>query len=326
MKKLLFATLLMAITAAHGKTVKVQVIDDLDQPVSGADISVWFWSIKNSFDDEKRYKSDASGRIVARGETTVGYSIQVNKSGYYGAKSEPYIAPIELVERTYVLPKILEPVQLYANRFDRGSGRTLKVPMQGVWLGYDFEFADWVAPHGQGKAADIQFRFRNEFRGWRMNEQKMKDARRVNSDKSADEIRFFYGKYDGTLEISFPGPEEGLMEEENRYLPYSELKLPHLAPEGGYQPTRRYEANTYLPRSEDRDVGFFLRTRVKLDEEGNIVSANYSKIYGDIYFDARGSISMWYYFNPVPNDRNLEFDPERNLLPENRPGSEVRNP
>jgi hypothetical protein len=47
--------------------------------------------------------------------------------------------------------------------------------------------------------------------------------------------------------------------------------------------------------------------RSKLDEDGNIISANYGNNYGDF-------MSFIYNFNPTPNDRNVEFDPSRNLL------------
>jgi hypothetical protein len=33
-----------------------------------------------------------------------------------------------------------------------------------------------------------------------------------------------------------------------------------------------------------------------------------------------------YYFNPVPNDRNLEFDLKKNLFPASFPGANVNDP
>jgi hypothetical protein len=92
------------------------------------------------------------------------------------------------------------------------------------------------------------------------------------------------------------------------------LKLPHSAPVDGYEPTRRYVANNYVPTAHPDDMGYFLRTRVKLDKDGNIVSANYAKIMGDIHVGPQGSAWFTYYLNPTPNDRNLEWDPNRNLL------------
>jgi hypothetical protein len=94
----------------------------------------------------------------------------------------------------------------------------------------------------------------------------------------------------------------------------------------GYAPALSYEAKTYEPRPEPKRVGYYLRTRVQLDADGDIISANYAKIYDNIRFDARGTVSFWYYYNPTPNDRNLEFDPKRNLFPREMPNANVANP
>jgi hypothetical protein len=75
------------------------------------------------------------------------------------------------------------------------------------------------------------------------------------------------------------------------------------------------------------DTGFFLRTRVKRDQKGQIISANYSKFIGRMNVMANtGWIEFFYYFNPTPNDRNLEFDPDKNLFPKDKPGTNVYDP
>jgi hypothetical protein len=222
-----------------------------------------------------------------------------------------------LIERTYILPRILHPIGLKGIK-----GTTLKLPAQGIRLGFDFEINDWLNPYGNGKVADIFFNYKNELKGYlsegknleRALEISKTIARRSGKPFSQDEFNYSAGKWDGVLEISFPGDKEGVYEEAERFLPYSELKLPHLAPESGYKPTHRYEASTYKGRPPERQVGLFLRTRVKLDADGKVIAANYAKIYGDIYFDARGEVKFGYYYNPTPNDRNLEFDRSRNLL------------
>jgi hypothetical protein len=56
-----------------------------------------------------------------------------------------------------------------------------------------------------------------------------------------------------------------------------------------------------------------------LDENGNIKSALYGKIYG-------GFENFQYYLNPTPNDRNVEFDPDHNLLNLGRREIPVRMP
>jgi hypothetical protein len=57
----------------------------------------------------------------------------------------------------------------------------------------------------------------------------------------------------------------------------------------------------------DKNRNYFFRVRTVLDENGNVKSAQYGKIYGDF-------MQFRYYFNPTPNSRNIEFDPKHNLL------------
>jgi len=58
--------------------------------------------------------------------------------------------------------------------------------------------------------------------------------------------------------------------------------------------------------------------RTVLDEKGNILSALYGKIHGDITVSGTlretSKIIFTYYLNPTPNDRNIEFDPNKNLF------------
>ncbi len=61
----------------------------------------------------------------------------------------------------------------------------------------------------------------------------------------------------------------------------------------------------------DSNRAYFFRVRTVLDEKGRVKSALYGKIYGDFN-------SFYYYLNPTPNDTNIEFDPNQNLLPNQR--------
>jgi len=56
-----------------------------------------------------------------------------------------------------------------------------------------------------------------------------------------------------------------------------------------------------------------LRTRVKADDAGKIIEAHYAKIVGPLRF-TQATLGFTYYFNPTASERNLEFDPRRNLL------------
>ena len=64
----------------------------------------------------------------------------------------------------------------------------------------------------------------------------------------------------------------------------------------------------------DEKLGFFIKTRIKLDEKGNVISAHYAKFIQDVQIDIRGRIKFTSYYNPTPNDTNLEFDLKKNLF------------
>lgn len=333
MKNLLLTVLLVCgIMRAFGEpvSVEVKVIDDLGTPVAGADVLVLFQNFTDPPVSETILKSDTEGMVRTQGKTPVGVTLRAWKQGHYETETEFSISPKKPIERTYVLPRVLNPIPLCAS----STYRSIKIPVQNEWVSYDLEARDWVAPHGKGKHSDIRVRYEKQFRGYlsegenleRSREHSKLIAKQSGRSFSEEDFKWTAGKWDGVLEVSFANPQEGMLEEEKRFLPRSLLKLPHLAPETGYEPTRRYEASTYKGRPPERETGFFLRTRVQLNADGDIVSANYAKIYGDLRFDARGMVWIWYYFNPKPNDRNLEFDTKRNLLPERSASDHVRHP
>ena len=130
----------------------------------------------------------------------------------------------------------------------------------------------------------------------------------------------------GSFEMRF-GELEGIQIVSENYSKYSQMKMPHLAPDGGYINTFLREENSHRDKKFREGIGYFLRTRV-VKEGDKIISAHYGKLLTDIGFDPRGSrwyakkgelksfatISFTYYFNPTSNDRNLEFDTKKNLF------------
>ena len=206
------------------------------------------------------------------------------------------------------LRKIKKPIPLYAKNLQ------IDFPARDVWLGYDLEAGDWVPPHGQGKREDMRF---------------------LSRPKSAAPPGVSLKESPGSavLEIQF-GEGGGLVRvsEENGYLPASEMKMPHEAPAGGYEQMEvlKIEQKDYEAPDPMGTRAYFFRTRV-VREAGKIVSANFGKIpmtiscypvqkpeprFGDKKLNQRsfGGVEFIYYFNPTPNDRNLEFDPKQNLF------------
>lgn len=309
--------------------VKVRVVDEAGAPVAGAAVEVLFVNYNGS--DVSTGMSAGDGMYAANGRGNNSVALRVKKDGHYSAQLENLSKDKDHDVRV-VLPRILNPISLYAWRFNGSNAITF--PIQGEWVGFDFEVADWIAPYGKGKAADILLRFKNTFKG--LTESRLSLDERIkfqkgfyerrNEEWTMEKFRITNGKWEGVMELSFPDEGAGVFEEK-RFQSYSQMKLPHLAPELGYVPARSYVvAGNISPRRED--IGLFLRTRVKRDGQGRVVSANYAKIIGDFRVSTPGSggFSFHYYFNPVPNDRNLEFDPGKNLFPKDKPGTNVYDP
>lgn len=333
MKINIFACMFLGATALHCAEVKIHVVDDSAHSFAGAKTVVGFAMVRLNSDDEHVGVTDANGLFSVSGRAEHSVYVRVEAPGYYEARFDR-LPRDQNLNLQVVLPKIIRPVPLFALRsaFGRqGSEELQRALDSGESFGFDLEAGALVAPFGKGRIVDILFTIRSKFNGWLRNDSEVAKARQhpVNRNMKEGDFRYWNGKWDGQLEIGFAGGKEGIFEQKDSFRSYSRLKMPHNAPAHGYAPSKHYISNNYIPREKEVgtvDVGFFLRTRVKLDKDGEIVSANYSKVMGDFQFDARGSVGFTYYFNPVPNDRNLEFDPKRNLFPANFPGANVGDP
>ena len=185
----------------------------------------------------------------------------------------------------------------------------LRVPVVGQPVGFDLVASDWVAPHGKGSVSDLIFTLQKTF---------------VDVEKP----------FEASLTITFANEDDGIQPTIAAPHVGSELRLPRLAPEAGYESklvksTSRAAANQMIVPANKEDLNYFFRVRtVKKDKK--IVSTNYGKIDRDIDFDIINSdtalLFFTYYLNPTPNDRNMEFDPKRNLLKGLKDAETVTNP
>ncbi|MEO6993549.1 MAG: carboxypeptidase-like regulatory domain-containing protein [Lacunisphaera sp.] len=314
-----------------GTEVRLRIIDETQTPLSSAQVLIAFTTPVIGGAKLAEGLSDSQGVFSGSGQAIGSVFVRASKEGYYPARIESLPNDRDLDE-IVVLPKIIEPIPLLARHVGVGKRNAGRQPQElspsGETFGFDFAVGEMVAPYGDGKVADILFKIRNEFKGWKFSDAEMARTKQIPANRNITEqdMKRFYGKYDAELEVTFPDEREGLIEEQAHFLPYSRLKMPHHAPGEGYVPTWHYTANTYSPSTTRANVGFFLRTRVKLDQDGKIISANYAKVMGDFRLDARGGVIFTYYFNPTPNDRNLEFDPKKNLFPPKTPGADVNDP
>ena len=82
--------------------------------------------------------------------------------------------------------------------------------------------------------------------------------------------------------------------------------------------SRGYRKAGYLLRTNyiSKDEYMVVRTRVKTDGNGNVISAHYAKIFGPFSAGDNFIVADEIVFNPNVNDPNLEFDVRKNLNPD----------
>jgi hypothetical protein len=287
------ASCLFALRAcADTVNVPMQVVDQDGQPVAEA-------LLESDSGDKKL--SDENGKAFLEVKKKAFYNrFYAKKKGYYPTATDSEHSPLakdfdssKLMR--IQLNKIKNPIQMYAKSLTAEQGGILKMPnYDGKSYGYDLVICDWVAPQGKGNVPDFIFMFEG-------------DSGRVIDLEEWEKI----------ISIRFSNVQDGIIawegasEAGRKY--GSELVSDYEAPKEGYQDTwvqRTWkEKGGYHQTTSNMDRNFYFRVRTKVDEKGNIVSAHYGKIYGDF-------MSFIYYLNPTPNDRNVEFDPKRNLLPD----------
>jgi hypothetical protein len=273
----------------HEWRATLKVADEKGSPVPKASVKVSYY-VKNTSVDIQGL-TDTNGIFVATRTTpTYNYveyalALATDKAGYYGTRSKcdlglPYDAFKWNPTITLVLKEIGKPIGMYAKSVNLG------MPVFDKPAGFDLMVGDWVKPYGKGRNADILFEARLD--------------QRAENDADYKLTVSFPKAGDGIQEFTVPDAEKG-----------SGLRSPHEAPADGYQ-SQWVQSRSRKPGKPetgnlDANRNYIFRVRTVLDQQGNVVSACYGKIYGDF-------LQFRYYFNPTPNSRNIEFDPKHNLL------------
>jgi hypothetical protein len=292
--------------------VTVRVTDQDSKEVAGAIVGIG-GTVTGSLGSFKRQTTDNNGRCQAEFKCKGEISVTAEKDGWYRSeywKAYSYLTEPHAFEKAVaagrwmpwnpiievLLKRVINPVPMYSRAL------VTNVPVDTAKVGFDLQVGDWVTPLGAGIASDLLFRA----------------DRVVQSDRD----------YSATLALSFSNRGDGLRAFQAAPHEGSVLKSPHIAPEDGYlsakvwrqsrSPGRRGESDNFV-EDERKDQNYIFRVRTVLDDQGRTQSALYGKIYGDIHFYVgtkvpKPGIGFTYYLNPTPNDRNLEFDPKRNLF------------
>ena len=198
-----------------------------------------------------------------------------------------------------VLKPIINPIAMYARKLGSATD-LLELPQKNQPVGFDLLVGDWVAPYGKGSTSDLVFTLTEK-------------TPFVSVEKP----------YDVALTMTFSNKADGIQSVLTPSNQMSELRLPRYAPEAGYNPQLvkqmgRPAEGEPINSGTREDQNYFFRVRTVLDKDGKIQSAIYGKIIGDVACDVinskTGLLQFAYCLNPTPNDRNMEFDPKKNLF------------
>lgn len=231
--------------------------------------------------------------------------VAISKEGYYSSSATTNWEPTfespgkKTAQIKAILKPIKNPIPMYAHCY--GNTR-IRIPTTGVDYSYDLELNEFLPPHGKGKQADLIFHVTG-----------------VNDGRGKGRIRMTVrGNGDQTGFIGF------ITENRDRG---STLISDYLAPEKNYLNSLSFKFDSEdmkAAMNQPKDQNYYFRVRCQLNPDGSIKSCHYGKLYGPFTFwnipVKQGGVASFgmqtSYFNPTPNDRNVEFDTKRNLIPE----------
>lgn len=295
--------LCLAIHANAGATLPeakltIKVLDDEGRSLSNMPVHVWL-----SESAIRDGQTDSNGLFVAEGTCTIkDIPISVVKQGYYDSRlTYSYPNYVSVKEHkwqpwnptvTAVVRRVVNPIPMFMKRVET------KLPVENVPFAFDLQAGDWLEPYGRGQVPDLSF----------------KVTRRVTSPND----------YEGTLRLSFTNAFDGIQQAEGMIME-SVFQFPRVASAVGYATNYVYSHGNdpskgyYGARVDDPKKYYLVRVRSVVDSDGKLKQAQYGLLAGDIELTGVASansvrIAFTYYLNPTPNDRNMEFDPKRNLF------------
>lgn len=295
-----FSILLFLYTFAHGASIELKVVDSKNAPVEDANVKVAFANYSGVGESIVRDLTDERGEVRVHGSADHSIAVRISKPGHHPANIDQLRAS-EGHSLEVILPRVISPRPLVYYKI------TPKIPKFDEWYEFDMELGDWLTPYGIGEKPDLIIRLSRNFMKLNVLERDMAKIRDRYPHYTDDDYKRIWGIWDMALEIRFPLDQGGIVKSKQFYK-YNELSLPHEAPSSSYEQELCFKnvSNRWSERHEEE--GYFIKTRVLLDENNQIVSANYAKLLGESRADVEGAFILEYYFNPDPNDRNLEHN------------------
>lgn len=279
-------------------SIPLAVIDENGKPVSGAKVNCRFFNGLGKTSDV-RGLTDNQGFFHVGGSCKYYVNIGVLKGGFYSSwfkqtfgshDQKPAVVDGKWQPYGEVRKIILKKVESKGDLVVYNpQSIDSKIPALGKWLPFDLEVFDWVQPIGRGVHEDAFLRFsyvKGNAGPW---------------------------DYSAKMELSFTNnPYAGayVKAKDN----WSELKSAKQAETNANFMSEIEFGETIRPDGKDRkfwlDENSYLvyRTRTKVDENGNLVSAHYGKIYGQ-WSSGKSNVRLPLgCFNPRENDPDIEDD------------------
>jgi hypothetical protein len=326
---------------ASPKELTIHVVDEDGKPLAGARGDSISFNPKNGRHGGDDWVADQNGRFICKDPPyffTTDMRVSLSNSdaaagwkSYDVTVTQQDFLHFEEPKLTLkvTLPYVRKPIPLKAKSggFSHRRVNGLKdtepadprLPNLAITeVGYDAQLLELMPPHGQGKRMDLIIKVTSIFRGFKdawTERSAVVDVE--NGTYTFDEGKVRYGDWTHSVTYRFPNKGDGIILSA-QFWPYCKLTVPHKAPEEGYveeltlKEVKDYHsnrANLSNYRDKMKNNGLFLRVRTQLDKDGNVVSAHYAKIVSPR--GAGNSFTLFY--NPTPNDRNLEYDFKTNL-------------
>jgi hypothetical protein len=294
---MIFLHPLTGCSAIPATKTTLNVVDyETGLPMSNAVVRTAFL-LEDHWDKPDKYEkieknADAHGQCVLEGNDLDHYfNVRINAPEYYESlikieakkinralnRWEPWNPTIEVKMRP-----IKYPVPMIHKRFEW----KLKIPVFNMPIGFDLEMGDWMEPYGNGRVSDFVFSV----------------THLVPQEKGVHYVLAFSNPTDGIQEYQFPPDIHS-----DFLWPYEALAMGYVSRLDKYYVLDFPKVNGAPEYNLKKDVNYLIRVRSKVDKDGNIVSACYGKIKGEIDITKDGEFKFEYWFNPIPNERSLEY-------------------
>jgi hypothetical protein len=276
--------------------IHLRIVDDVGIGVSNVSVRVFMgmnFRPKGYWIDGV---TDKNGYFIIQGKTCGDeVEIFISKNGYYDSHEKLCFA--EMGKEHNVENGKWQPYEEKYNMIIRKvrnpqaigfGGEYIFTKKLNQWLGFDIHMSDFVYPYGNGKISDFEIMI-----DW--------DGK-------------WLPDYTGMgISIRFVVPFSGYYEIPIQSV--SKLKGPYIADsEKEYQKTAVFfekvvNSSERIRKSYDQSKCWVVRSRCKVDKDGNLISSNYSVIHkisfcGEI--DGSGGVRVIGAYNPTPNDTNIE--------------------